>query len=58
MAGAVACVSVFFRVHVFISKFLSSVDVVIARMFFCKIWHRLHSCLIDQFPFLVMSKSP
>ena len=57
MAGAVACVSVFFRVHVFISNFLSSGNVVIARMLFCKSWHRLHSCWTDQFPFLIVSKS-
>jgi len=44
MAGAVVCFSVFFRVHVFISKFLSSGNVVIVRTFLCIISHGAYSC--------------
>jgi len=47
VVGVVECGSSFFRVHVFISNFLSSGNVVIARMLFCKSWHRLHSSWTD-----------
>ena len=43
--GAVECGSSFFRVHVFISKFLSSGNVVIVRTFLCIISHGAYSCL-------------
>jgi hypothetical protein len=39
MAWAVACVSIFFCVHVFISRFLSSGNAVIAQIFLCEISH-------------------
>lgn len=45
VVGAVECGSSFFRVHVFISKFLSSGNVVIVRTFLCIISHGAYSCL-------------
>ena len=39
MAWAVACVSIFFCVHVFISRLLSSGNAVIAQFFSCEISH-------------------
>lgn len=50
VVGVVECGSSFFRVHVFISKFLSSGNVVIVQAFLCIILHGAYSCFFNSFP--------